>query len=104
MRIALPGQINSGSLVDLLLLSTLSTKEFGYELVERPIEIVNLRLEAMGKTSKPITEKATQNKTEQVKEIRSHFGSSFGWKETPVYERADISHRAKVAAQLSLRK
>ena len=53
----------------------------------------------MGKTSKPIAEKAMQNKTElKVKEIREvYFGSSFGWKETSVYERADISHRAKVA-------
>ena len=67
--------------------------------MERPIEIVNCRLEAVGKTSKPIAEKATQNKTElKVKEIREvYFGSSFGWNETPVYERADISHRAKVA-------
>ena len=100
LRIALPGQIKSDSLVEFIVaFHAEHKKEFGYELVERPIEIVNLRLEAVGKTSKPIAEKVTQNKTElKVKEIREvYFGSSFGWKETPVYERADISHRAKVA-------
>ena len=57
-------KINSDSLVEFIVaFHAEHKKEFGYELVERPIEIVNLRLEAMGKTSKPIAEKAPQNKT-----------------------------------------
>tara|TARA_Y100001978_G_scaffold89789_1_gene80492 strand:- start:667 stop:2169 length:1503 start_codon:yes stop_codon:yes gene_type:complete len=99
LRIPLPGQIKSNSLVEFIAaFHAEHKKEFGYELLERPIEIVNCRLEAVGKTSKPISEKATQNKTEpEVKETREvYFGSAFGWKETPVYERAGISHRAKV--------
>ena len=99
LRIPLPGQIKSYSLVEFIAaFHAEHKKEFGYELVERPIEIVNCRLEAVGKTSKPISEKAMQNKTEpEVKETREvYFGSAFGWKETPVYDRADISHRAKV--------
>ena len=100
LRIPLPGQMKSDSLVEFIAaFHTEHKKEFGYELLERSIEIVNCRLEAVGKTAKPIAEKAMQNKTElKVKEIREvYFGSSFGWKETPVYERAGISHRAKVA-------
>tara|TARA_Y100001968_G_scaffold21685_1_gene17152 strand:+ start:2938 stop:4995 length:2058 start_codon:yes stop_codon:yes gene_type:complete len=99
LRIPLPGQIKSNSLVEFIAaFHAEHKKEFGYELLERPIEIVNCRLEAVGKTSKPISEKATQNKTEpEVKETREvYFGSAFGWKETPVYERAGISHRSKV--------
>jgi len=99
LRIPLPGQIKSNSLVEFIAaFHAEHKKEFGYELVERSIEIVNCRVEAVGKTSKPISEKATQNKTEpEVKETREvYFGSAFGWKETPVYERAGISHRAKV--------
>ena len=99
LRIPLPGQIKSNSLVEFIAaFHAEHKKEFGYELFDRPIEIVNCRIEAVGKTSKPISEKATQNKTElEVKETREvYFGSAFGWKETRVYERADISHRAKV--------
>ena len=99
LRIPLPGQLKSNSLVEFIAAFHVEhKKEFGYELVERPIEIVNCRLEAVGKTSKPISEKATQNKTEpEVKETREvYFGSAFGWKETPVYERAGLSHWAKV--------
>jgi len=99
LRIPLPGQIKSNPLVEFIAaFHAEHKKEFGYELLERPIEIVNCRLEAVGKTSKPISEKATQNKTEpEVKETREvYFGSAFGWKETPVYERAGISHRSKV--------
>ena len=99
LRIPLLGQIKSNSLVEFIAaFHAEHKKEFGYGLVERPIEIVNCRLEAVGKTSKPISEKATQNKTEpEVKETREvYFGSAFGWKETPVYERAGLSHRARV--------
>ena len=99
LRIPLPGQLKSNSLVEFIAAFHVEhKKEFGYELVERSIEIVNCRVEAVGKTSKPISEKATQNKTEpEVKETREvYFGSAFGWKETPVYERAGISHRSKV--------
>ena len=99
LRIPSPGQIKSNSLVEFIAaFHAEHKKEFGYELLDRPIEIVNCRLEAFGNTSKPISEQATQNKTEpEVKETREvYFGSAFGWKETPVYDRADISHRAKV--------
>ena len=62
LRIALPGQIKCDSLVEFIVaFHAEHKKEFGYELVERPIEIVNLRLEAVGKTSKPIADKVTQN-------------------------------------------
>ena len=51
LRIPLPDQMKSDSLVEFIAaFHTEHKKEFGYELLERPIEIVNCRLEAVGKT------------------------------------------------------
>ena len=99
LRIQLPDRINSKYLAKFIDAFHIEhKKEFGYELLKRPIEIVNCRLEAVGKTSKPITEKPSQNKTRPtVKETRKvYFGSAFGWRDTPVYGRSCISYRAKI--------
>ncbi|MEC7807004.1 MAG: hydantoinase/oxoprolinase family protein, partial [Pseudomonadota bacterium] len=99
LRIQLPDRINSKYLAKFIDAFHMEhKKEFGYELLKRPIEIVNCRLEAVGKTSKPITEKPSQNKTRPtVRETRKvYFGSAFGWRDTPVYGRSCISYRAKI--------
>ncbi len=65
---------------------------YGYSAENEPVELVNLRLRAIGVISKPSLTKQTGSK-EPVKTAtrRVYFETSGDWVETPVYERDENS-------------
>ena len=72
--------------------------EFSYDIPERNIEIVNCRLEAIGKTHKPSVKESSVPKNVLItKETRNiYFGDQEGWRDTAVYERKTLPSGEKL--------
>lgn len=66
--------------------------QYSYDIQERIVEIVNCRLEAVGKTPKPpmtSAEGSTDgNSTTSQRQV--HFGNNGGWQEATVHDRAKL--------------
>ena len=66
--------------------------QFGYDIPNRTIEIVNCRLEVIDKTNKPpIRENLKQRSNIQPSQRRVYCGSSFGWENVLVYSRDQLT-------------
>ncbi|WP_018130906.1 hydantoinase/oxoprolinase family protein [Effusibacillus pohliae] len=69
----------------------LHEQHYTFKLEGAPIEIVNLHLTALGTVQKPTLsklEKIGGSVDEALKEIRPVLFETFGWQETPVFDRA----------------
>ena len=67
--------------------------QYSYDIQERNIEIVNCRLEAVGKTPKPpMSEGAVPvGPPADVIERRVNFGAAGGWFDTPIHDRTTLA-------------
>ena len=66
--------------------------QYSYDIPERAVEIVNCRLEAIGRTAKPPMERKQKytTKTSKIERRRVHFGMHGGWAEAIVHNRIKI--------------
>jgi len=74
-------------------------REYGYDLPGKPVEIVNCRLQAVGKVPKaPLAERAPGGRLEAASRGRRqiYFGDALGWVDTPVYERQAIPIQVRI--------
>jgi N-methylhydantoinase A len=74
-------------------------REYGYDLPGRPVEIVNCRMQAIGRVPKaPLAERSPGGRIESALRGRRqiHFGSGFGWVDAPVYERQAIPIETRI--------
>jgi N-methylhydantoinase A len=66
-------------------------QEYGYDVDDRAVEVVNCRLQALGRVPKAPLEPIAAGGAPQVKEHRRvYFGKASGWYDTPVYARAGL--------------
>lgn len=68
-------------------------REYGYNVPERPIEIINCRVKAIGSVIKaplPKLAAATGEVPAPVSERSVYFGAEQGWVATKVYQRSDL--------------
>src|SRR5215813_8067291 len=75
-------------------------QEYGYDLPAKAIEVVNCRLQAVGRVPKaPLTElNGSGSPEEAITGRRSiYHGAAHGWLDTPVYARAKFSAGNKIA-------
>ena len=75
-------------------------REYAFRQDEAPVEIYQLHLKAVGKTSKPSFEPAVLE--EQAPEPPSdrrevYFGNKYGWVDTPVYDREKLAAGTRFA-------
>jgi N-methylhydantoinase A len=63
----------------------------GYHLPRRAVEIVNLRLKAVGATPRTAVDTAEAASTEAHGSRRVYFGPEAGWRETPLIRRANLA-------------
>jgi N-methylhydantoinase A len=75
-------------------------REYGYDIPNRPIEIVNCRLQAIGRVTK--APHGTQPGATSVRDAlagrrKVYFGASEGWIDTPIYERARLGASMAIA-------
>jgi len=72
----------------------LHEQHYSYQLANAPTEIVNLHLTALGAVQKPEIAKLTRtgNDTQKpLKEVRPVLYEGFGWLDTKVYDREELS-------------
>jgi N-methylhydantoinase A len=83
-----PSNSYSNSFADLISLFHEKHREaYGYASPGEPVELVNLRLRAVGAIPKPkLTTSAEVNETKPI-EIRNVYFESLGWARTPIYDR-----------------
>ena len=70
------------------------SQEYGYALPGKAIEIVNCRLQAVGKVPKaPLSELSDSGTTDEARagSRQVYHGAAHGWLETPVYVRTKLS-------------
>ncbi|CAM4134875.1 hydantoinase/oxoprolinase family protein [Bordetella tumulicola] len=66
-------------------------REYGYEVPDRAIEIINCRTKAIGRVTKaPLRRLAEQAIPEPISHRLIHFGQAIGWCETSVYDRDQL--------------
>ena len=67
-------------------------REYGYDIPGKPVEIVNCRLQAVGRVPKaPLTEYASKDGLPQAAGRRSvYFGAEQRWLDAPVYARSTL--------------
>lgn len=72
-------------------------QEHGYNVADRPVEIVNCRVQAVGRVQKaPHVRPAPADGVEPiVGRRRVYFGSEAGWVETPIYRRALLAAKLR---------
>ena len=87
-------QINAGGLPEFLYkFNRIHNQEYGYNIPDRPVEIVNCRLQAIGRVPKAFQKKMATGGSlaEAFKESRRvYFGLEDEWVETPVYSREQM--------------
>jgi N-methylhydantoinase A len=83
-----PSNSYSNSFADLISLFHEKHREaYGYASPGEPVELVNLRLRAVGAIPKPkLTTSAEVNETKPI-ETRNVYFESLGWARTPIYDR-----------------
>ena len=85
--------------------ATAHEREYGYALADRPIEIVNCRLQALGAVPKaPLGDFAQGGPLESALAGKRtiYFGRRHGWVETPVYARERIAARVEVVGPAAI--
>jgi len=71
-------------------------REYGYDVPDRAIEIINCRIKAIGRVSKaPLARQAERAIPEPISHRRIHFGEVFGWREVDVYDRDQLGAGAR---------
>jgi len=95
------GRTGAGSLAEFLeAFAATHRREYGYDLAQRPVEIVNCRLQAVGEVPKaPLLPLPPRGELQDALSAhrRIYFGDLHGWVDTPVYL------RDRIAAGTSLR-
>jgi len=70
---------------------------YGHCLPEKPAEIVNFRMTAIGKVKKPpITEISLQKQTLIPKETRDVYFKELGWVDCPIYSRSNLAYSSEI--------
>jgi N-methylhydantoinase A len=80
-------------------------REYGYALAERPVEIVNCRLQALGAVpNAPLADYSQGGSLEAALAGRRsiYFGREHGWMETPVYARKHIAARVEITGPAAI--
>jgi N-methylhydantoinase A len=75
-------------------------QEYGYDLPGRAIEVVNCRLQAVGKVPKaPLRELNGSGALDEARVGKRsiYHGAAFGWVDTPVYARAKLGAGTEIA-------
>jgi len=94
-------EIDEGGLEDFLArFHAAHQREYGYDVAGKAVEIVNCRVQAVGRVRKaPLTEWAVHGSFEQARRgARSvYHGAAQGWVETPVYARTLLPAGATLA-------
>jgi len=66
-------------------------RAYGYAIPDKPVEIVNCRLQAIGRVPKaPLTEWTQRESARAEKRRRVYFGSNQGWLDAPIYARGTL--------------
>ncbi len=66
-------------------------REYGYDVPDRAIEIINCRVKAIGRVNKaPLAKLAQRPLPAPVSRRRIHFGETLGWHEVDVYDRDQL--------------
>jgi N-methylhydantoinase A len=70
-------------------------REYGYNVLERPIEIINCRVKAVGSVIKAPLPKLSIHTIPPapISEREVYFGAELGWLATKVYRRSDLGAR-----------
>lgn len=75
-------------------------QQYGYNLPERGVEIVNCRLTAIGEIERPpFLENKMRESTPPNSPVKRnvYFGENAGWCEATIYDRQDLTHGAAIA-------
>lgn len=75
-------------------------REYGYDLPAKPVEVVNVRLQALGRVPKAPLNEITPGAGLDGARISSrqvYFGPAHGWVETPIYDRGRIGGGVGIA-------
>ena len=78
-------------------------REYGYDVGERAVEIVNCRLQAVGQVQKaPLRELDVKGRPEDALtgSRRIYHGALHGWRETPVYARSRLAAGTAISGPL----
>ncbi len=72
-------------------------RHYGQCFLEKPAEIVNFRVTAVGKVRKPPIPKIPQKKRQPVlKELRHVYFKERGWIDCPIYGRSDLAYGSRI--------
>ena len=86
--------IHSNGLKEFLILfHKMHEKEYGYDIPDRAVEIVNCRLQAIGsvpKVQQRPQEKKGSLEDAEIGKRKVYFGSAFGWVDTSIYSRSAL--------------
>ena len=70
-------------------------REYGYDVPDRAIEIINCRTKAIGHVTKaPLANIAEREAPRPISRRRIHFGETIGWREADVYDRDQLGAHA----------
>jgi N-methylhydantoinase A len=93
VQVALDDTAPSGFTEFMQRFSQAHRREYGYDVDDRAVQIINVRVQALGQVVKaPLAPRTTGGSIQaaQIGSRRAYFGAGPGWVDTPVYDRTRL--------------